>query len=250
MIRVRSYLLAFAVAALASVAAQAMPVTVPAGLNPGDTYRLAFVTSTTTNADSTDINFYNQFVTDAANLSPELAALGTTWTAIASTATDDVRYNTSTLTLAEGGTRSAPIYGTDGYLIAADNDEFWQVSFPFPGRRNPLFHLDENGITTAPGEGPWSVWTGGRSQLASPYTFQLGSTDRIFLGIIGRPDDGWWVSTSVLPGGERPLYAISGFLTVPASMMTEHATFTIFTLGIVGLGLAGCRRRHRRSQRA
>ena len=34
---------------------KAAPIVVPAGLSPGDTYRLAFVTSTYTNLPSTDI---------------------------------------------------------------------------------------------------------------------------------------------------------------------------------------------------
>jgi hypothetical protein len=42
----------------------AAPITVPTGLNPGDRYRLAFVTSTTRDARSSNIADYNLFVTD------------------------------------------------------------------------------------------------------------------------------------------------------------------------------------------
>lgn len=37
------------------ITADAAPITLPIGLNPGDEYRLAFVTSTTRDATSTDI---------------------------------------------------------------------------------------------------------------------------------------------------------------------------------------------------
>ena len=61
---------------------QAAPITVPTSLNPGDTYRLAFETSTTTDATSTSIADYNTFVTGVATGVGELNDLGTTWTAI------------------------------------------------------------------------------------------------------------------------------------------------------------------------
>ena len=77
--------IATAAAALVLVAATgslASPITVPTGLNPGDAYRLVFVTSTTLDATSSDIADYNAFVSGVANTVPELVALGTTWTAI------------------------------------------------------------------------------------------------------------------------------------------------------------------------
>ncbi|MGK7879566.1 MAG: hypothetical protein AB4060_05635 [Crocosphaera sp.] len=43
--------------------AQALTV-VPTGLEPGDEYRLVFVTDGITRANSTDISFYNDFVTN------------------------------------------------------------------------------------------------------------------------------------------------------------------------------------------
>ena len=52
-------------------------ITQPTSLNPGDTYRLAFVTSTVRDATSTNIADYNTFVTLAANAVPALASLGT-----------------------------------------------------------------------------------------------------------------------------------------------------------------------------
>ena len=66
-------LLAVAVAGIASRSDAAI-ITVPPGLNPGDTYRLVFVTSLTRDAVSSDIGVYNDFVSTAAASSPDLAA--------------------------------------------------------------------------------------------------------------------------------------------------------------------------------
>ena len=57
-------------------------VTKPPNLVDGDRYRLVFVTSGTRNALSANIADYNSFVTQQANLEPELAALNTIWKAI------------------------------------------------------------------------------------------------------------------------------------------------------------------------
>src|SRR5437764_268592 len=75
-----------AVAAVGSNARESA-VAVPSGLSPGDTYRIVFVTSATTEATYRDINYYNNFVASAANCDPALATLNTTWTALVSTDT-------------------------------------------------------------------------------------------------------------------------------------------------------------------
>ena len=109
------------------ITADAAPITLPIGLNPGDEYRLAFVTSTTRDATSTDIAVYNAFVTAAANTQAELLALGTTWTAIASTFTVDARDNTATNPIEDGA--GVPIYLLDGLTKIADNySDLWDSS--------------------------------------------------------------------------------------------------------------------------
>ncbi|MCB1211118.1 MAG: choice-of-anchor D domain-containing protein, partial [Verrucomicrobiales bacterium] len=83
----------------------------PPGLAVGSVYRLIFVTTGARDATSTDINVYNAFVTDQANAAPALAALGTTWKAIASTATVYARDNTGTNRAVSTG---GPFYGING----------------------------------------------------------------------------------------------------------------------------------------
>ncbi len=57
----------------------------PAGLLPGDTFRIVFVTDGTTTAGSSDISTYNQFVTTQAG-GATYDGVTVSWTAIASTA--------------------------------------------------------------------------------------------------------------------------------------------------------------------
>jgi len=62
---------------------------------PGDQYRLVFVTDGLFDANSTSASFYDAAVIGEAALSPELVALGTNWTAIVSTPTENARDLTS-----------------------------------------------------------------------------------------------------------------------------------------------------------
>jgi len=103
----------------------AAPLTLPTSLGPGDTYRLAFVTSTASNSTSTDVADYNAFVTGVANSVPELAALATTWTAIGSTATVDARDNTGTN---PGAGTGVEIYLLNNTLLASNNLDLWDGS--------------------------------------------------------------------------------------------------------------------------
>ena len=109
-----------ALATLGTGAAQAALVVVPTGLNPGDQYRLVFVTDGTRDATSTNIDDYNKFVTNDARggtpgidtaLDVALNAAGFNpntieWKAIASTDSVAARDNTGTNPSSTG----VPIY--------------------------------------------------------------------------------------------------------------------------------------------
>jgi hypothetical protein len=90
-------------------------------------YRLAFVTSVGTDATSSDIEDYNEFVTDLAEDEPALAALSTTWSVIGSTADDSAVANTMTDPSPVGNT-GFPIYRLDGMKIADHYDDLWDMS--------------------------------------------------------------------------------------------------------------------------
>ena len=75
--RILASLIVCASTLVAPLASLAAPITIPTGLNPGDQYRLAFVTTEALQSYSAAPD-YNAFVTSTANSVPELAALGTT----------------------------------------------------------------------------------------------------------------------------------------------------------------------------
>ena len=132
---------AFAAAAAFASTAQAAPIVAPTDGYMGP-YRLAFQTNGSTLATLAQMSDYNTFVTTEAGLITELAALGTTWTAIGSTKTQgginptpvDARDNTNTNPTVETG---VPIYTTTGLRIADDNADLWDGSI-----QNPIFYGD------------------------------------------------------------------------------------------------------------
>ena len=82
-----------------SPAAQTVPSDwehVPDGIEPGDSFRLLFVTSATRDASSSDIADYNAFVQSAANGNSGLKPYKDAFTALISTASVDARDNTAT----------------------------------------------------------------------------------------------------------------------------------------------------------
>jgi hypothetical protein len=127
---------------------KASPIVVPAGLSPGDRYRLAFVAPTYTNLPSADIGYYNDYVNNLG-----FAATGISgWKAIASTVAVDARDNTGTNHTIETG---SPIYLLDGTTKIADNNaDLWDRTI-----QNDI-SLTETLSTHTWFAGSRAVWTG------------------------------------------------------------------------------------------
>jgi PEP-CTERM motif len=183
--------------------AWAVPITVAPGLPAGDQYRLAFVTSTSTNAMSSNIAYYNAFVTNAADLDPALESLGTTWTAIASTSTVAARDNTNTSPSSVG----LPIYNLAGQLVATSNADLWGGSIA------SAIAYDEHGVPPIPGY--TEVWTGtGSTGAPDDPADPLGTSIPVWGDT--KSAMSLWVDTGGYyeAPGNHTLYAISGPLTV------------------------------------
>ena len=215
--------LAIAAAGVVPLAASAVPITVPTGFNPGDQYRLAFVTSTTRDATSSNIADYNAFVTGVANTVTELVALNTTWTAIASTggAASD---NTSTDPNVNGtGVR---IFLLNGTKLADSNADLWDGSI------DTQFNINETGSLIAA-----EVWTGA-NEFGGPATlWPLGVGGSVIYARIGSTEfvDYLWVNAArSFATTSKPFYAISNVLTV----IPEPTTATLLALGLIGLGVS------------
>ncbi len=226
--RIIASLVVFATFAIAPLAASAAIITVPTDLNVGDQYRLAFVTSTTRDATSTDIADYNAFVTALATGVTELNGLGTSWKAIGSTATVDARDNTGTNPSSTG----VPVYRLDDTRLADNNADLWdEVLFA------PL-NTDELGTITTE---LW-VWTGTYYDGFAADPDELGSGSPIR----GRSDlaDAWMEVISGTPETARPLYAMSDVLTVVPEPNT------MFLLCVGATAVVGWQLRRRRRRRA
>jgi PEP-CTERM motif len=216
--------LIFAAPPLSALAAL---ITVPTGLNPGDHYRIAFVTSTTRDATSSNIADYNAFVTNVANSVPQLAALSTTWSAIGSTTTVDARDNTLTNPNV-GADASVPIYTLNNTLIDSTNAALWSSS---GSALLAGLNIDETGSTHTV-----LVWTGSTFTGTGSAGAQLG-TANAREGTNGNANAAWiqyLTDTSTL---SQSLYAMSGVLTVP-----EPGSFVLAGIAAVGLAVPILRR--------
>lgn len=199
---------------------------VPGGLMPGDQFRYVFVTSTTTNANSTNIGTYNAFVnTAAANNSnlvnhPTLGPLN--FNAIGSTETVDAIDNTGT----NAGGADVPIFLLDGTQVAVDNADLWD------GDIGAAINLDENLNIVQE-----RVWSGSTNAGIDVADFELGAVPLVRLGFSGSRFD-WLFDTVSTTGDFNHMYALSDPITVP---VPEPTAATLLLLG--GLGLIGMRRR-------
>lgn len=205
-----------------SVPAVSAPITVPPVLNPGDQYRLAFVTSTSRDGTSSNIADYNSFVTTAANSQAALSALGTVWRAIVSTAAVDARDNTQTNPL-NGAHASVPVYLLTGSIKIADNNiDLWDGSLDAP------FDVSDAGNFV---NLPRSIWTGstisGTEFIGNTMgtSFPRGGTTAF--------SDNRWINNGILAdSAQHRFYAISDVLTVPAASVNSPGVLLILGLGV------------------
>ncbi|HSP42137.1 MAG TPA: Ig-like domain-containing protein [Luteolibacter sp.] len=174
---------------------------------PGDTYRLAFVTSTDSYPASTDIQTYNAEVQALAQASP-LNLGGATWKIIGSTSTVNARDNTSTNPAVNGPGHA--VFLLDGStIVAADYAELWSGTI-----RHPI-NLMENGQPFD--RTPWP-YTGTRTDGSK----RSGSgSDRNPLGAGGEIGQGtltnnthWVWRTNTSSTSLLPYYALSDPLTI------------------------------------
>ncbi len=201
---------------------------VPAGLNPGDHYRIAFITSTARDYTSSDIADYNAFVNSAANASGSiLAPLGINWLAIASSETVSAHDNI-------GGNFSDPVYLSDGTLIAANAADLWD------GNIDATIHITETGTSDTHAQ----PWTATSSSGAIDFVRLDNVTVYPEVGNLDATTSWIYSGFQISPSDNLPLYGISATeLTVPSGTPEPE---TMFTFGAGLLLLVTQRHRFRR----
>jgi hypothetical protein len=163
---------------------------VPAGLSPGESDQLVFVTRDERDTASIDIADYNAFAQAQARLNTTLTGVGVSYYAVASTAAVDANV-----------TGSVPIYLLDGTTKIADGfGDLWDGSIDarldsdqFDDMVNPVSH----------------VWTGS-DITGNVFLPGLGGVSGIINGTTGSFGSGWiFSSINQLLTTEFPFYAIS-----------------------------------------
>jgi len=205
----------------------ALDMTTNGGINPatgvawqtGDTYRLVFVTSTTTDATSTSIATYNTFVNNVADTST-IPTLGTVnWSAIVSTAA--VNANTNTGTASAG---NVAIFLVDGTTIVANTyTDLWD------GTIDASISRDENNAARTAS----SVWTGSISS-GTKDTRPNGplGTGTPAIGSSNSATAAWIVNgTRIANTNSYPVYALSA----PITIIPEPGAALIGSLGMLAL---------------
>jgi len=221
-------LLAAALGILGSSAQAGLTSFVPPGLVPGDTYQLIFVTCDGTPATSTDIAFYNAFVTAEAALNPLLAAFdaqnGVTWTAIGSTAGINANVNAPS---------SGNVFNMNGDLVANTAQPLYGDSL-----YNPIAY---NQFGNAVGN--IEIWTGNIGGGVGYSGHTLGSSDPIF-GAPGYVNYVWEIYADgayfgLPPTASLPLYAISSVIEVTPEPGTSVLTIIGFLLIFAAMTRSG-----------
>jgi hypothetical protein len=206
----------------------------PSGLNPGDQFRIVFLTVGTTQATSSDIGYYNTFVSNdainqAGGVGNNVVYGGTTltWTAIAST--------NAVSAISNIGSFGVPVYLASGTRITPSDTAtgLWSGSLLAP----------INEFLTAPFFFDTSVWTGTLPSGAGAGSFTLGSGSEFgSTPGLSNKSNSEWVETGATPSNfSSNMYGISQVLTA----VPEPSHYAMALAGLACGGYSMWRRRKR-----
>ncbi len=185
-------------AAVADIAPQTVAADwplIPAGVGPGDSFRLLFVTSATTTAESADIAGYNGFVRAAADGNDNLKPFKDEFSALVSTAGVNIKGNSATVGA------GAPVHWLAGDKVANDYADFYDLSWD-----------SVSGTTETGGSYTGLVWTGSNGRGETSLRSYAGAA-QVRMGDLGgaRPLSS---PTARAATESYPLYALSPVITV------------------------------------
>ena len=239
--------LAAVIGALAvPTAAAPVSINTPAGLNPGDRFRIAFVTGTTTTGSSTDITSYNLFVNTAAG-GATYNGSAVTFYAIGSTATVNAFDNIRSTTMND------PVYLAGGALVAPS---ITGTSGLWSGALVNRIATDIDGTVVSPDGGgsdrvvyTGSLVDGTASSRPLGYSFGRPPLQPVIFDTSTGKATGGTDAAWIRDGGgsdtrfSRSLYGISETLTV--APVPEPSTYA---MALAGLACGGYLRFRRRKQ--
>jgi len=187
---------------------------VPSGLNPGDEFRLLFITSSKHTASSSDIADYDAVIQNVVTNRghADIRAYGSLFQVVGSTSTVDARDHTR-MNPGNSAHLDAPVYWLGGSRVAAGKSGFWSPTWEnwaFADRRAETGAEPRSGISR--------TFTGTATNGQKNPTRYLGATFVVlstFEGDFGSisPLEGTLGSSATDP---RPLYGISPRLRVGA----------------------------------
>ena len=237
---------ALGLAAILLCGSHASAVVVPLDL-PADVtqYQLLFLTHDTTQAISTDINCYNNFVAQEAALSDSLPS-GLDWRVIGSTSTVNAKDNVPVPV-----SDNVPIYTPSGVLIANSEAALWQAA------STPLLNQlmeDQYGDTWV-----MDAWTGTKGDGTAASGQALGQWSSAGNGVNGPVigcgvfQNSSWLDVEAYSnsrGSKKQalsLYGLSSVVTVPDPVLVpEPLALVLLATGMLAL-LACVWRRRRQS---
>jgi hypothetical protein len=214
---------------MAASSTSAQSIYRPLGLQPGDEYRLLFITEGERNALSSDIADYNAFVTSEANaLNSLVRGLAVEWFAIASTSDVDAIENTS-MDPSPPGDTGVPIYLVDGASRFANHyDNVWGDRDSIgPSYLLSSPHLTQFGVNAV---GPANnVWTG--TNYFGRAIGPIGAVTHPTVGVSAAAN-GRWISNISAPASQaKSFYAISSVLVA----VPEPSAMTLFATAFAAL---------------
>ncbi len=196
---------------------QAAPWYQPDGLSAGETYQLAFVTSTVTDATRSDLQYYFDFVNAAAALNPDLAQFN--FRPIISNETNDAQFVAYVW---------GPVYNLNGDMVATNKVDMWD------GRLlAPISHNQHQQSVSS------KVWT--KTTTTGIYKPTIHPPAPINTTFVGHSMDvgNGWIDREYRPTwAEYPLYALSD----PISAVPVPAALWLLGSGL--LAMVGIRRKH------
>ena len=169
---------------------------IPGGIEPGDSFRLLFVTSATRDVSSANIADYNAHAQSAAGNNSSLQSFKGRFTALISTSSVDAKDNTSTT-----GT-GVPIYWLGGDKVADDYADLYDKSWD-----------SVSGKTEAGGGYTGLVWTGGNKMGEKSGQRYAGAAE-VRLGDLSDPTLPLSSPTVRASSEAHPLYALSPVISV------------------------------------